>query len=29
MKHFMGNICGFGNCLSTDCDKCQQQKVQD
>lgn len=26
MKHFMGNICGFGNCLSTDCDKCGHYK---
>lgn len=26
MKPFMGNLCGFGNCLSTSCDKCGHYK---
>ena len=26
MKHFMGNNCGFGNCLSSDCEKCGHYK---
>lgn len=23
MKPFIGNPCGFGNCLRTDCEKCR------
>ena len=22
MKFFMGNPCGYGNCMRTDCEKC-------
>lgn len=26
MKNFMGNPCGYGNCLSDECEKCRCYK---
>ena len=26
MKNFMGNPCGYGNCMSIECEKCSHYK---